>query len=289
MLRLTGPPHDHEGESDGLAPVVAIASGKGGVGKTSIAVSLGIALAGTGVRTTLVDADLGVGDVDVLCGINAARHLGHVLDGRATLEEVLIETHRGLRIVGGGSGLSARSTEERGTSYDRAIRSVRAKSALVLIDLGAGLGRGVIDSCADAERVLVVTTPEPTAIADAYALLKTLAHRVGPDCLDRVHLVVNRARGRAEAAETHRRIAAVCSRFLGVAPVYAGCVRDDARVRRSVHDRVPFVLRRWGAASDVRALARRVRFSMLPGAGSGSSRQHLARLVRSVRMSQISR
>ncbi len=227
--------------------VLAIASGKGGVGKTSTAVNLSVALSHLGRRVTLLDGDIGLSNADMLCGVDAPYALTQALDGVRPLRDVLVEAPGGFRLASGGAGITRarlRAAADRHTIVRR-LEGLESDTDLVLIDCGAGIGEQVLSFMASADLRMVVTTPEPTAIADAYALLKVVLK--APQS-NRVHsapmLLVNQASDGAEAALVHRRIAGVCRRFLSAEPHLVGWIPVDPCVRQAVRDRRPFMLGR---------------------------------------------
>ncbi|MCA9310836.1 MAG: MinD/ParA family protein [Phycisphaerales bacterium] len=243
------------------ACVIAVASGKGGVGKTSLSVNLAATLALRGCRTVLVDGDLGLANADVLCGTLAVDHLGHVLDGQMTLDDIQVEVAPGFALVPGGSGiarLADLSATERLRILD-AMDDLRLGCDALLMDCGAGIGSAVLSLAASSDLLLVVTTPEPTAIADAYALIKALV--LGP-CVEERHrpgigLIVNQVNGASDASFVHRRIASVAERFLSFSPELVGRVSSDRAVREAARHQRPFALyeRRAKASRDVARLA----------------------------------
>ena len=233
-----------------VAPVVAVASGKGGVGKTNLCVNLAVLLARRGVRTTLVDADTGVSNADVLCGLRPPRRLTADRSAR----DVAIAAPGGFVLVPG-----IQSDPDALHLVQRAIADAARWSDLVLADLPPGIGREVTRPALDADRLLVVTTPEPTAVTDGYALLKclaaeaTLEQRPFPS----IALVVNQARGEGEAMEIYTRLRGACVRFLGIEPGLAGWVTRDERVREAVRAQEPLALRspRARASRDLSRVA----------------------------------
>jgi flagellar biosynthesis protein FlhG len=248
------------GQRRAPAAVISVASGKGGVGKSNIAVNLSIALAAGGVPTTLLDADLGVANADVLCGLSPGARIDHVLARGGDLSDVAVAAPGGFRLVPGAVGLSrlAELSPTQRAWLVGAMEELEAMSRAIVIDSPAGVGSTVMAMCGAADLTLVVVTPEPTAIADAYALLKCLraesgAWREGAT----VGLVVNQASGEAEARATHQRIDAVARRFLGVHVPMIGWVPADPAVPLAVRARTPFSLRtpRCPAAGGVGKLA----------------------------------
>lgn len=246
------PPHP-------TAQTLAITSGKGGVGKTTVAVNLAVELARLGRRVVLLDADLGTANADVMCNVMPATTLAHVVAGRRDIEDAIAPAPGGFGLIPGASGLAqmaALGTQER----DRLIQQFRRLEQaydVLLIDTGAGVGPNVLGFLVAAERVLVVTTPDPTAITDAYAVIKT-AHRKRPD-LD-VRLLVNMATDADEGRQVFQRVSNVCTKFLGLGITYAGFLPMDQGVRASVRMRLPFVLgeRTTPAAIGMNALAHRL-------------------------------
>ena len=223
------------------AMVLAITSGKGGVGKTNIAANLSVCMASDNQNVILIDADLGLGNLDVLMGIQPRYNLSHVVSGHRTMEEIMQIGPKGVEILCGGSGIETlanlnrfqrqRLLDEMGQLQDR--------SDTILIDTGAGIHSSVIGFCMAADHTLVVTTPEPTAITDAYAMIKVLASK---NYLGRVSLLVNMAHTLAEGKKVYRQIADVASRFLNV-PVYeAGILCKDDNLAQAVRRREPVVL-----------------------------------------------
>lgn len=242
-----------------LDRTIAVASGKGGVGKTSLAVSLASSFAGLGQRTWLLDADLGLGNVDVLCGVTPRWTIADVVDGRARLTDVALPVATNLAIVPGGSGLAAMADLDV-PARDRLLGElVMAEAALdrLIIDCGAGIGRSVLGFCAAAHRVLVVVTPDPASMVDAYGFIKSL-HRVSPD--QRIDLLVNQCEGPLEATGIHSRIDGVARSHLGRSIDLCGWIPRDSAVQASARIRRPFVsaVPHAPASTAVADLARRL-------------------------------
>lgn len=223
------------------ASVIAITSGKGGVGKSNIAVNLAIRLASAGKQVVLLDADLGLANADVLCNIDLPCNLSHVISRKKELREVLVQVPGGFSLIGGASGLARMadlSDEDRQRLID-ALGELEEKADIILIDTGAGISPNVLTFTRAADHVLVVTTPEPTAITDAYAAIKVISRDGGER---RISLLVNQARSAAEARVVHERIAKVAKQFLSVSVFDAGHVVSDEQVPLAVRRRMPFVL-----------------------------------------------
>ncbi len=223
------------------ATVIAVTSGKGGVGKSNIAVNLAIKLASVGKRVVLMDADLGLANADVLCNIDLPSNLSHVISRKRELADVMVDGPGGFRLIGGASGL-ARMADL--SDYDRqrlvtALAELEARTDVILIDTGAGISPNVLSFTRSADQVLVVTTPEPTAITDAYAVIKVISR----DAPDRpLSLLVNQVRQHGEGRLVYERIAKVARQFLSVHVMDAGFIPSDPEVPAAVRRRTPFLL-----------------------------------------------
>ncbi len=223
------------------ASVIAVTSGKGGVGKSNIAVNLAIKLASAGKDVVLLDADLGLANADVLCNIDLPTNLSHVISRKRDLSEVMVKGPGGFRLIGGASGLArmADLTDADRQRLITALAELEEQADIILIDTGAGISANVLSFTRAADHVLVVTTPEPTAITDAYALVKVISRE---DANQRVSLLVNQARSPSEARVVFERISKVAKQFLGVTLFDAGHVAYDLEVTTAVRRRSPFVV-----------------------------------------------
>jgi len=211
------------------------------VGKSNVAVNLAIRLATMAQRVVLVDADLGTANADVLCNITPTGTLAHVIAGRMSLQQTLVQGPGGFQLIPGASGLAqvASLSELERARLVQQVQNLEAEADIILIDTAAGVGPNVLSFAAAADQLLVVTTPEPTAMTDAYAVIKTLARR--RDDLD-VRVLVNMVRDADEGRAVFTRLDAVCRRFLDLVPRYAGHVVMDPKVSQAVRRRKPFVL-----------------------------------------------
>lgn len=220
--------------------VVAVASGKGGVGKTNIAVNLGLALARRGLRVALLDADLGTANVDIVLGLQPRYHLHHVVTGQKTLAEIIVAGPSGLLVIPGASGLPdlADLPEAQREVLLRALLILEGQIDLLLIDTCAGVGRSVVQFILAAGELLLVTNPEPTALTDAYALLKVLAGYQSPVL---ARLVINNARNGAEGEMTGRKLGAIAEQFLGRRVDMIGTVPHDPSVIEAVKRQAPLL------------------------------------------------
>lgn len=242
-----------------MAHVIAIASGKGGVGKTSVSVNLAGAMAQRGVRVILLDGDFGLANADLLSGVRVTAHLGHVLDGSRRLGEVLIETPAGFRLAPGASGLTSllQTTDEDRSAIICELTALETTADVILIDCGAGMGDGVLSFLRAADTPVILTTPEPTAIADAYAVLKRIVRGQAGDQSALPKLVINMCRDATDAQRAHQRISTVANRFMNVDLPLFGWLPLDPAVAEAVRARRPFVLQspRADASRAVQTLA----------------------------------
>ena len=241
------------------AQTIAITSGKGGVGKTNLSVNLAAVLAGLRRRVVLLDADLGLANADILCNVQPRFNLAHVVAGQRALSEVLTPVPAGFSLVPGASGL-AKMADLAEADRRRIVADLDGLSEaadMLIIDTGAGIGRNVLSFTSSADHVVVVTTPEPTAITDAYAVMKVLV-RCGT--AGKISVMVNMVRSRDEALQVHERIASVARQFLKTDVASAGYVLADAAVQQAVRKRASFVTQypNSAAAQCVHAWARRI-------------------------------
>jgi len=223
------------------ARVITVASGKGGVGKTNFVVNLGIILARSGQVTTIVDADLGLANVDVVLGQYFDFDLEHVIKGEKKLDEIIGLGPYGLRIVPSASGVPEMANMEK-TQRDRLISELATlehSTDILLIDTGAGISRNVLAFANLADEVIIVVTPEPTSLADAYGLVKLL---VQTKVATKLNLVVNRALNHQDGQVTGERFLTIAERFLHHKIKFLGILPDDQIVSQAVRKQHPFVL-----------------------------------------------
>ncbi len=223
------------------AQVIAVTSGKGGVGKSNIAVNLAIKMAQGGKSVALLDADLGLANADVLCNVDVQWNLSHLIARKRTLKDVMVKTPGGFYLIGGASGL-AKMADLDDLDRQRIVDSMAELEELfdvLIIDTGAGINANVLCFTRAADHVLIVTTPEPTAITDAYAVAKVMI-RDGQE--RQMSLLVNQVRSAQEGRAVYERISKVARQFLGIGIFDAGYVFADENVPLAVRRRNPFVL-----------------------------------------------
>lgn len=231
--------------------LIALASGKGGVGKTCLAIGLAQALAEAGGRVALVDGDLGLANVDVQLGLDPRRDLGDVLAGRCTAEEAVLHHPAGFAVLPGRSGSAALAGLD-GAGLRGAVDLLRGLPVeWLVLDLGAGIGPAQRGLAALADLLIIVATEEPTSLTDAYAVLK-LHRRDAPEA--RAGLLVNMA---AQPARVHAALDAACRGFLGEGLTLLGSVRRDPRVPAAIRAQAPLLTRHPNspAAEDLRRIA----------------------------------
>lgn len=242
------------------ARVLAVTSGKGGVGKTNMSVNLAIALTKMGQRVLLIDGDIGTANADVICNLRAnSMNLSHVVAGKCQLSETIVDAPGGFQIIPGASGLTniaAMGETERQRLINQ-MRRLEQKLDVMIVDTGAGVGPNVMGFLAGSDQQLVVTTPEPTAITDAYAIIKAMSLQ---GSASDVRLLVNMVRHEREGIAVFQRIQHVCKEFLDLNIWYAGHVLQDVNVANAVRRRKPFLTSTpyCEASFDVQQLAKRL-------------------------------
>ena len=255
------------------ARLIAVASGKGGVGKTWLSITLAQSLAARGSAVLLVDGDLGLANVDIQLGLTPRQDLSAVLSGRRRLDEVIVRhapadtPAMAFDILPGRSGAASLASLELGL-LDRLLQTIRGLAGydVVLLDLGAGIDPATRFMAACADTLLVVSTDEPTALADAYAVLKLqardrLARSAGPippaSSASDVRLVINQSSSLASGRRTYDVLARACVTFLGGAPPLAGIIRRDGRVSDAIRRQTTLLARHPNApaAEDVGRIA----------------------------------
>jgi len=249
-----------EKKTDGASGTrtIVITSGKGGVGKTSLSVSLAIAIAQDGKSVTLLDADLGLANINVILGIIPKYNLYHVIKGKKKLKDIIIEVPEGIKIIAGASGfqqLANLDVKQR----DEFINSIAelANDDFLIVDTGAGISQNVLSFVMAADEVIVVTTPEPTAITDAYGIIKAIASQSNEK---HIKLIVNRAQSVAEGKRVAQRVINIAGQFLNIKVEELGFVYEDLYVPKSVRNQKPFIVSYPGckASGCVKVIADRI-------------------------------
>lgn len=213
--------------------VIAVASGKGGVGKTNITVNLAIALASQGKDVTIMDADLGLANIDVILGLHSKQNLSHVINGECDLEEIMLEGPGGIKIIPASSGIQnmAELTPTQHASLVSAFSELSHNIDILLVDTAAGISDSVISFSTAAQDIIVVVCDEPASITDAYALIKLLSKDHG---IFRFHILANMVSGPQQAREVYDKLSKVSDRFLDVALEYLGHVPYDENLTKAI-------------------------------------------------------
>ncbi|MBE7439571.1 MAG: MinD/ParA family protein [Spirochaetales bacterium] len=220
--------------------ILSITSGKGGVGKTTLSVNLAIAIARANKRVLLFDGDLGLANVNVLLGIIPDHNLYEVLKGKKRIQDVIIQTSFGIDIIAGANGISqlANLPDAQREKFLEDLDSITGYD-MVIIDTGAGVGSNVIGLVMPADEILVVTTPEPTAITDAYGMIKSIvANRQDKN----IKLVVNRVSSAIEAKRVADRLISISAQFLRTRIESIGFIFDENLVQKSIRSQRPHVV-----------------------------------------------
>ncbi|MDR2551753.1 MAG: MinD/ParA family protein [Treponema sp.] len=222
--------------------IITVTSGKGGVGKTNVSVNLALAYARTGRKVVVMDADLGLANVNVMLNMIPKFNLYHVIRKQKTMKEIMVETEYGIAIVAGASGFSkiANLTESERQYFIEELGTLSAAD-IVIIDTSAGVSSNVLDFVAAADDSMIITTPEPTAITDAYGIIKIIATEISSINMG-LKLVVNRVKSAAEGAKIADRMINITSQFLNLKLEYLGFIYDDAVVSQAVLKQRPFMV-----------------------------------------------
>ncbi|HHU62260.1 MAG TPA: MinD/ParA family protein [Natronincola sp.] len=225
----------------GLSRIIAVTSGKGGVGKTNIAVNLSLGLCQQGYRVALIDVDMGLANADIILGIAPKYNLGHVFRGERLLKDIIVEGPLGIKLIAGGSGVTdlANLTGWRLDVFIKSLEELNKEFDFIILDTGAGIHRNVLSFVLATHEILVVTTPEPTAVTDVYGLLKVL-HQHKPEA--KVRLVVNMVKNPNEAEMVAEKLNAVLKEFVQWEIDYAGYILYESQISKAVSDQQPVIL-----------------------------------------------
>lgn len=260
--------------------VIAVASGKGGVGKTNVTVNLALAMAQTGKQVTIMDADLGLANIDVLLGLHPAQNLSNVIRGECDLEEVLIEGPGGIKIIPASSGVKdmAELSPAQHAGLISAFSQLNHKIDVLLVDTAAGISDSVVSFSRAAQEVLVVVCDEPASITDAYALIKLLNRDHG---IFRFHILANMVQGPQQGREVYDKLSKVADRFLDVALDYVGHIPFDEHLQKAVKRQRAVVeaFPRSRAALAFQNLSKKVNNWPIPTSAAGHLEFFVERLV----------
>ena len=221
--------------------IATIASGKGGVGKSSLCVNIAIALSTLGYRVLVVDADFGLANIDVMLGVNSKYNMGHLLRGERTLREIIQEGHNGVRFISGGSGVYEllQMDEANLRTIMRDLIGLNDPADVILFDAGAGINDQLLQLIEASTETIIVTTPEPTAFVDAYALIKTLANGKGQHNL---RLIMNKCESRKEAQTATVGFLEVIRRHLLLDMKLLGYILYDHNIVNSIKSQTPVMI-----------------------------------------------
>lgn len=239
--------------------ILAITSGKGGVGKSNLAANLAIALAHHGNETIVFDADLGMANVDILMGLTPKYNLQDVLYGRKELKDIMQESYEGVKIIPGASGLQEITGlgAQRQALLIENLQNVSEKADFLVIDTGAGIHRNVLAFLGAAQEVIIVSTTEPTSLKDAYGILKIL---VNYGDQREIKTVINRVANIEDGERTFRKLQVTAEKFLNFDLKNLGCIREDKMLIKAVQEQEPLILKYpfSDAAIDIKEVAGKI-------------------------------
>jgi len=231
--------NDKPEECKSRTRILTISSGKGGVGKTNIAINLAIAFAEIGKKVIVMDADLGLANVNVILGIIPKFNLYHVIKKQKKIREILVDTQYGIQIIAGASGFSqlANLEDDERTAFVAGVKEL-GFADIIIIDTGAGVSQNVLSFLRASDEAIIVTTPEPTAITDAYGIIKSISTEInGPT----IKLVVNRVNSVMEGKKVAERVINIAGQFLNIKVNNLGFIFEDNAVQRAVIKQDPFI------------------------------------------------
>jgi flagellar biosynthesis protein FlhG len=237
--------------------VISVASGKGGVGKSSISVNLAVALSRLGIRVLVVDADFGLANVDVMLGVTSRFDVSYFLKGEKSLHDIIQLGHEGVRFISGGSGVNdlINLGEDKLAELISGIVHIDAPIDFIIVDTGAGINENIIQLVLASTETVIVTTPEPTAILDAYALVKTIVKRNASHPL---HVLINKCEGKKEANRVQEGFVEVVGRHLGKNINPLGLIMYNHDVPQSIKRQIPISVSDPGCATakEIEQIAR---------------------------------
>lgn len=270
QLVLAQPGGSPKARSERTAKIITVSSGKGGVGKSNFTLNFALTMQRMGRKVLVFDADIGMANIDVLMGVSSQYNLYHLIRGEQSIEDVIQYGPDKLPFIAGGSGLAdMMSLSEAEMDYFISeIERIASEMDYIIFDTGAGLSKENMKFIVSADECLVVTTPEPTSITDAYALIKVVH---GIDSQVPFRLIINRAGDEQEAQEAANKIILTAKRFLDLDIQLLGSIADDTHVVQAVKRQVPFTAAypRCNASSDMRRIA--LRYMAVPVAAESET------------------
>ncbi len=233
---------DERQETQKKTRIIAIASGKGGVGKTNISINLALAYAQLGKKVIVMDADLGLANVNVVLGMIPKYNLYHLIRKQKRMSDIILDTSYGIQIVAGASGFSkiANLSDDEREGFIRELSELQTAD-IIIIDTSAGVSNNVLSFVRAADDALIITTPEPTAITDAYGIIKIIATEIDNMNLG-LKLIVNRVKTVTEGKRVAERVINIAGQFLNLKVDYLGYVYDDPAVQAAVLKQKPFLI-----------------------------------------------
>ncbi|HPE80553.1 MAG: MinD/ParA family protein [Chromatiaceae bacterium] len=260
---------------------VAVTGGKGGVGKTNVSVNLGVAAAEMGQKVMLLDADLGLANIDVVLGLHPKYDLSHVMRGECTLEEALVEGPSGLKVIPGASGVQALAelSPAEHAGLIRAFSEVAADTELLIVDTAAGISDTVLSFSRASHEIVVVVCDEPASITDAYAIIKLLNRDYGHQ---RFRVLANMVRSAQEGRDLYNKMCRVTDRYLDVTLSFMGAIPYDESLRKAVRAQRPVVqaFPRSRVAQVFRSLAKKIETWPQPSGANGQVQFFVERLIK---------
>lgn len=222
------------------ARIITISSGKGGVGKSNVVVNLGITLQKMGKKVLIFDADIGMGNDDIILGIYPKHNIYDVVLGKVTIKDSIIKGSEGISLLAGGSALN-KIEEFTTVQRESFISNLKELNDFdyILMDTGAGVSRTVLGFIAACDDVILVTTPEPTALTDAYSLIKAVSHF---KLKNNANVIVNRSYTHDEGLETFNKFAHAAQKFIGFELLYLGFIYDDKKLEQAVRMQKPVTI-----------------------------------------------
>lgn len=220
---------------------LAVVSGKGGVGKSNISLSFSISLLQQGHKVLLFDMDMGMGNLDILMGKSSEYSIVDFFDGKVSLKETIMNGPNGLKYISGGSGLNhlVGLDDRLVDKFTNELTNILEEYDYVIFDMGAGVTEGTLKFILSVQEIIVITTPEPTSITDAYGMMKHI--HIMDDSIP-FYIIVNRIQAEKEGLQTYSRISNVMKNFLGRDSVHLGAVPDDRTIQQAVRRQTPFIL-----------------------------------------------